>query len=176
MDHNTLAGMVLFIFIIGVVFTVAFVGISVIMVGFIMTLLFSCSPDKGFNTEQENYSVEQLVKMNKNFQDSGRLINSKEEAEKYKISSKTIYSNDMINEYVSFDYKGKKLYTKIENNDSLLCFKTVSELGEAYKDKVVNIQVNNEKLEKVIRSQSNIEYACGQDETIIENGFEKTID
>lgn len=51
MDYNTLAGIVFFIFIVGIIFTVAFVGISVLMVGFIMTLLFSCSPDKEFNTE-----------------------------------------------------------------------------------------------------------------------------
>jgi len=114
--------------------------------------------------------------MSKNFQDSGRLINLKAEAEKYKILSEAISSNDMINEYVSFDYEGQTLYTKIENNDSLLCFKTVSDLGEIYKDKAINIKINGEPLNKVTRSQSNIEYACDQDETIIENGFEKTID
>lgn len=173
MDYNTLSTFLIIIFVVGILFFVAFIGITAIVIGFVVALFVSFLPDTTIDTEDENYSVEQLVNLNKNFQDSNRIINSEEDAKKYKILSKEAASDDIINEYVTFNYKGKVLYTIIDKNKSLLCFKTLSKLGEIYNLKTVDIKINNESISKVTRSQSNIEYACDQDETIIENRLTK---
>lgn len=119
-----------------------------------------------YKDKKQDKSINTLVMINENFQNSGRIVHSQKEAEKYKIIPEGIFSDPLIEKNVSFDFHGNVLFTRIKKNDSFLCYNTIVGLANIHK---TGSMVNGKDIHEVTRSSSNIEYACDQAETIIEN-------
>lgn len=112
-------------------------------------------------------SVDSIIEVNQNFRDSGRIISSYEAALKYKIISDQSLNNRFMKKYVHFFFSENSMDTLIDKNDYQVCQQVISGLGKLYKNSdPTDILINGIALKETIRSQSNIDYACYQNDSV----------
>lgn len=130
-------------------------------------MLFAVAADLN-NDRQE--AVYQLVTINKNFHDSERKISSYDEAVNYKIISDSALKNNFIKENVKFDFSNDAMTMSVQKDEFQICQQVVNKLGTLSKSGNLVIMVNGKPIKDVINSESNIDYACSQnDSTLIKN-------
>lgn len=112
-------------------------------------------------------STDSIIEVNKNFRDSGRIIPSYEAALKYKIISDQSLNNRFMKKYVHFYFSENSMDTLIDKNDENVCQKVITRLAKEYKDNdPTDILINGIPLKETVRSQSNIDYACSQNDSV----------
>lgn len=112
-------------------------------------------------------SVDSIIEVNKNFRDSGRIIPSYEAALKYKIISDQSLNNRFMKKYVHFFFSENSMDILIDKNDENVCQKVITQLAKEYKDNNSNdILINGIPLKETVRSQSNIDYACSENDSV----------
>lgn len=112
-------------------------------------------------------SPDSIIEVNKNFRDSGHVIPSYETALKYKIISDQSLENLFIKKHVRFFFSENSMNTLIDKNDYQVCQQVINRLAKLYKDNnPTDILINGVMLKETIRSQSNIDYACSQNDSV----------
>lgn len=112
-------------------------------------------------------SVDSIIVVNQNFRDSGRIIPSYEAALKYKIIPDQSLKNPFIKKHVRFFFSENSMDTLIDKNDDEVCQKVITRLAKIYKDNdPTDILINGVTLKETINSQSNIDYACSENDSV----------
>jgi len=103
-----------------------------------------------------------LISINKNFHNSERKISSYDDAVNYKIISDKALKNSFIKNHVLFDFSKDAMTMLVEEDNSRICQKTITELGKLSQAGELMIMVNGKPIKNVVNAESNIDYACAQ--------------
>ena len=136
-----------------------------IAVFFLMLILLGVTGFIAYSLDWKNDRVEapsQLVTINKNFHNSERKISSYDDAVNYKIISDKALKNSFIKNHVLFDFSKDAMTMLVEEDNSRICQKTITELGKLSQAGELMIMVNGKPIKNVVNAESNIDYACAQ--------------
>lgn len=136
-----------------------------IAVFFLMLILLGVIGFIAYSLDWKNDRVEapsQLVTINKNFHNSERKISSYDDAVNYKIISDKALKNSFIKNHVLFDFSKDAMTMLVEEDNSRICQKTITELGKLSQAGELMIMVNGKPIKNIVNAESNIDYACAQ--------------
>lgn len=136
-----------------------------IAVFFLMLILLGVTGFIAYSLDWKNDRVEapsQLVTINKNFHNSEHNISSYDDAVEYKIISDKALKNSFIKSHVQFEFSKDAMTMLVEEDNSRICQKTITELGKLSQAGELMIIVNGKPIKNVVNAESNIDYACTQ--------------
>jgi hypothetical protein len=136
-----------------------------IAVFFLMLILLGVTGFIAYSLDWKNDRVEapsQLVTINKNFHNSEHNISSYDAAVEYKIISDKALKNSFIKSHVQFEFSKDAMTMLVEEDNSRICQKTITELGKLSQAGELMIMVNGKPIKNVFNAESNIDYACAQ--------------